>query len=93
MPRKIDVIYRSGPTPAGTCPRCRETLLRASRSNKGLFEGEPLPDVRWCEKCGGVLAGLEASRRIVARFDRDLLEVGFLAGIGKARLARDHGVS
>ncbi len=41
--------------------------------------------VRRCEKCGGVFADNEASRRIVNAFDRLLFEVGFVASQGKPR--------
>ena len=69
------MVYRSGPSPAGTCPRCRETLL----------DVDGVPAVKWCERCGGVFADAEASRRIMSTFDRTLLEVGFQAGLGKPR--------
>lgn len=67
------VMYRSGPTPAGTCPRCRETLLPI----------QGVDGTRWCEKCGGVFADLAASKRIVSSLDRVLLEIGFQASLGK----------
>jgi Zn-finger nucleic acid-binding protein len=70
-------IYRQGPAPANACPRCREPLITPAA----------VPNVRVCEKCGGVFADLEASRRIVARLDRVLLEVGFDAALGKKRKA------
>jgi Zn-finger nucleic acid-binding protein len=66
-------IYRQGPSPAGACPRCRESLLGIAG----------VPSVRRCEKCGGVFADLDASRRIVSVFDRTLAEVGFLTSLGK----------
>jgi Zn-finger nucleic acid-binding protein len=68
-------IYRQGPTPAGSCPRCLETLI-------GI---DGVPSVRRCEKCGGVFADNDASRRIVSAFDRVLLEIGFQASTGKPR--------
>jgi Zn-finger nucleic acid-binding protein len=69
-------IYRQGPSPAGSCPRCREALTPAA----------PAPTMaRACERCGGVFATNEASRRIVASLDRALLEVGFAASRGKPR--------
>jgi Zn-finger nucleic acid-binding protein len=40
---------------------------------------------KWCEKCGGVFADLEASRRIVNTLDRALLEIGFQGSLGKER--------
>lgn len=58
-----------------TRPRCRETLIAADSA----------PNVRCCEKCGGVFADIEASRRIVSVLDRTLLEIGFQAGLGKQR--------
>ena len=75
-------IYRQGSTPAGTCPRCREPLLGIAN----------VPNARRCEKCGGVFADNEASRRIVNAFDRLLLEVGFVASQGKPR-ARETGAA
>lgn len=72
-------IYRQGPAPANTCPRCRETLLAA----------ESAPNVRCCEKCGGVFADIEATRRIVSQLDRTLLEIGFSAALGKERKRHD----
>lgn len=68
-------IYRQGPSPAGTCPRCREPLLQV----------DDLTSVRACEKCGGVFADNEASRRIVSSLDRVLLEVGFVMSQGMPR--------
>jgi Zn-finger nucleic acid-binding protein len=68
-------MYRSGPRPAGTCPRCGETLLAVA----------DVPGVRWCDRCGGVLADTAATRRIITRLDRTLLEIGFQAALGKAR--------
>jgi Zn-finger nucleic acid-binding protein len=73
-------IYREGPSPAGSCPRCRETLV----------DVDGLKGVRTCERCGGVFADNEASRRIVSSLDRVLLEVGFAAARGKQR-AKDTG--
>lgn len=69
------MVYREGPTPAGTCPRDRETLVRV----------DGVDGVRWCEKCGGVFADAEATRRIVGSLDRVLLEIGFQASLGKAK--------
>jgi Zn-finger nucleic acid-binding protein len=66
-------IYRQGPSPAGACPRCREALLGIAG----------VPSVRRCERCGGVFADIEASRRIVSVFDRTLGEVGFQTSLGK----------
>jgi Zn-finger nucleic acid-binding protein len=48
-----------------------------------------LPDeradgVKVCPRCGGVLAGLVASQRIVSLLDRTLLAIGFEARLGKA---------
>ena len=68
-------IYRESPAPANSCPRCRETLIVA----------ESAPSVRACEKCGGIFADIDASRRIVSMLDRTLLEIGFQAGLGKER--------
>jgi Zn-finger nucleic acid-binding protein len=68
-------IYRQSPAPANTCPRCHEPLIVA----------ESASDVRCCEKCGGVFAGIESSRRIVTMLDRTLLEIGFQAALGKER--------
>lgn len=79
-----EVVYRAGPSPAGTCPRCRETLL-AVEAVPGIFAREGLPGARWCEKCGGVFADTEASRRILVTLDRVLLEIGFQASLGKER--------
>jgi len=72
-------IYRQGPSPAGSCPRCRETLIAVSA-------GAILPGVRTCHKCGGVFADNDASKRIVSTLDRLLLEVGFQAALGKRRV-------
>jgi Zn-finger nucleic acid-binding protein len=69
------MVYRRGPTPAGSCPRCAEALL-------------PIADVagvKWCERCGGVLADVAASNRIVTKLDRALLEIGFQAARGKPK--------
>ena len=71
-------IYRQGPSPAGSCPRCRETLIAVSA-------GAILPGVRTCHKCGGVFADNDASKKIVSTLDRVLLEVGFQAALGKRR--------
>ena len=68
-------IYRQGPTPVGACPRCLETLV----------DVPGLEGVRACDRCGGVFADNEASRRIVTTLDRALLEVGFAASQGKPR--------
>ena len=68
-------IYRQGPSPAGSCPRCRETLIDVA----------DVKGVRTCERCGGVFADNEASRRIVSSLDRVLMEVGFAASRGKPR--------
>jgi Zn-finger nucleic acid-binding protein len=73
------MIYRQGPAPAGSCPRCRETLIVAKDE----------PGMRYCEKCGGVFADAAASRRIVSSLDRALLALGFDVGRGKPRDARD----
>jgi Zn-finger nucleic acid-binding protein len=43
------------------------------------------PGVKWCSKCGGVLADTAATRRIVTRLDRTLLEIGFRAAAGKPK--------
>lgn len=67
-------IYRQGPRPANTCPRCGESLI-VTRERA---------DVRCCERCGGVFAGNEASERIVTKIDRGLREIGFQAALGKA---------
>ena len=77
-------MYRTSPSPPGTCPRCRETLLAVTRL-PGKIAVERLPGVRWCEKCGGVLADGAASQRIITTLDRDLIEIGFQAGRGRAR--------
>jgi len=74
------VVYREGPTPAGSCPRCRETL----EPREGV-------DAKVCPTCGGVFAGLEASQRIVRAFDRALMGVAFEASLGKAK-PRDSGM-
>lgn len=68
-------IYRQGPAPANTCPRCRETLVKSDRA-----EG-----VAYCEKCGGVFADVPATQRIVSTMDRTLQEIGFRAALGKER--------
>lgn len=68
-------IYRQGPSPAGSCPRCRETLVPVGDTKRA----------RVCERCGGVFADNDASRRIVTSLDRVLLEIGFAASLGKAR--------
>lgn len=68
-------IYRRGPAPANTCPRCRETLVAT-----GAVDG-----VSFCAKCGGVFADVAATQRIVSTMDRVLLEIGFQAGFGKER--------
>jgi Zn-finger nucleic acid-binding protein len=72
-------IYRQGPAPANTCPRCRENLV--------VVPGHS--GVRVCEKCGGVFADVDASRRIVSALDRALMEIGFQAGLGKPRKPDD----
>ena len=72
-------IYRQGPAPQGTCPRCRETLERATS----------MSGVRVCTKCGGVFADNDTSRRLVRTLDRVLLEIGFAASLGKPRLKKD----
>lgn len=41
--------------------------------------------VAYCEKCGGVFADVAATQRIVSTLDRDLLEIGFQASLGKER--------
>jgi Zn-finger nucleic acid-binding protein len=68
-------IYRQGPTPAGACPRCRESLLDIAN----------VPGIRRCEKCGGVFADNDVSQRVVRVFDRIFLEVGFATSQGKPR--------
>jgi Zn-finger nucleic acid-binding protein len=68
-------IYRQGPSPTGACPRCREPLLGIAN----------VPGIRRCEKCGGVFADNDVSRRIVRAVDRVLLEVGFMTSQGKPR--------
>jgi Zn-finger nucleic acid-binding protein len=68
-------IYRQGPSPAGSCPRCRETLVDVPH----------VSGVKTCERCGGVFADNESSRKIVSSLDRALLEVGFAASRGKPR--------
>lgn len=75
-------IYREGPSPAGACPRCREPLLAIAN----------VASVKRCEKCGGVFANNDASRRIVIAFDRVLLEIGFESSLGKPR-AKETGRS
>lgn len=67
-------IYRQGTAPANMCPRCRDNL-----------DASVHPGVRTCPRCGGVLADVEATRRIVTALDRTLLEIGFQAGLGKPR--------
>jgi Zn-finger nucleic acid-binding protein len=69
-------IYRQGPSPAGSCPRCRDTLIAVSA-------GEIIPGIRTCHKCGGVFADNDASKKIVSSLDRLLLEIGFQAAAGK----------
>lgn len=76
-------IYRQGPSPAGSCPRCRDTLIAVSAGG-----GEIIPGVRTCHKCGGVFADNDASKKIVSSLDRLLLEIGFQAAAGK-RPVRD----
>jgi Zn-finger nucleic acid-binding protein len=83
------MVYRASPAPPGTCPRCRETLLGVKRG-RGLFPVDRAPGVRWCDRCGGVMADVAASRRIIAVLDRELVEIGFLAGRGKP-LETDEG--
>ncbi len=73
------MMYRSGPQPAGTCPRCRETLLASE------MEG-----VKWCDRCGGVFADVAASTRATKVLDRVLLEIGFQAERGRPR-KKDEG--
>jgi Zn-finger nucleic acid-binding protein len=68
-------IYRQGPAPANTCPRCRESLVKV----------ETAEGVSSCEKCGGVFADVAATQRIVSTMDRALLEIGFQAALGKER--------
>jgi Zn-finger nucleic acid-binding protein len=70
-------IYRKGPAPTNSCPRCLETLVRASAPGA---EG-----VAFCEKCGGVFADVAATARIVSTMDRALQEIGFLVALGKER--------
>ena len=52
-------IYRQGPSPAGSCPRCRETLQDVLTA-KG---------VRRCAQCGGVFADNE-QRKIRVLFQQ-----------------------
>jgi len=68
-------IYRQGPAPANTCPRCHESLVDAGTGGA----------VKHCEKCGGVFADNEATKRIISTMDRALLEIGFQASLGKER--------
>jgi Zn-finger nucleic acid-binding protein len=74
-------IYRQGPSPAGSCPRCRESLLAVDAA----------PGVKTCEKCGGVFADNPASQRIVTKLDKTLLEIGFTARIGREPATKDTG--
>lgn len=66
-------MYRTSPSPAGTCPRCREALL----------DIQGVSGTRWCDRCGGVFADVAASQRIVSTLDRTLLEIGFQASLGQ----------
>jgi Zn-finger nucleic acid-binding protein len=75
------MMYREGRKFAGACPRCQEPLLAHPESKS----------VRTCGKCGGVMADLEASRRIVSTLDRALLAIGFEARMGKGEPPKDRG--
>jgi Zn-finger nucleic acid-binding protein len=75
----FSMMYRSGPTPAGTCPRCRETLLAV----------EGMEGVKWCDHCGGVLADAAASQRATRLLDRLLLDISFQAARGRPKKADD----
>jgi Zn-finger nucleic acid-binding protein len=72
-------IYREGPPPANTCPRCREPLVEAGAGNAIVY----------CPRCGGVLANIATTRRIITTMDRALLEIGFQAGLGRERKQYD----
>lgn len=83
------MVYRMGSTPAGTCPRCRETLLGVRRENLSAIAVEGMPGVRWCEACGGVMVDVASSKRVITTMDRDLVEIGFQASTGRARKKDD----
>lgn len=67
-------VYRQSRGPANTCPRCGEALLPTGR------EG-----VRHCDRCGGIFADIATSNRILETLDRDLLRIGFVTAMGKAK--------
>src|SRR5688572_10313818 len=73
-------IYRRGPSPANSCPRCQSNLVVDGAER----------EMRVCETCGGVFAGVEATRRIISSMDRALLEIGFQAAFGKTKPRDDH---
>lgn len=73
------MTYRYAPPPQGACPRCRQELSPIREE----------PGVRFCAGCGGVLADVAASARVMSRLDRVLLEIGFRAGLGKVRPTDD----
>ena len=70
------MTYRVARTSAGACPRCNLAM-------------HFVPDrtAAWCEACGGVFVDASGSRRILSVLDRQLLELGFQAGLGKPRPA------
>lgn len=50
----------------------------------GALARDGVPNVRWCERCGGVFADVESSRRVISAIDRTLSEIAFEAALGKA---------
>lgn len=65
--------YREVAPMHGVCPRCFHPL-KAWRA---------IPEVQFCETCGGVMADNPASRRIAETLDRTLLDVAFRANLEK----------
>jgi Zn-finger nucleic acid-binding protein len=64
---------------ANDCPRCSTPLVRVA-----TIEG-----VSTCPSCGGVWADVPTSARVVQRLDRELIAIGFSAGLGKERKTHD----
>ncbi len=75
------MMYREGRKFAGACPRCQEPLVAHAE----------VKSVKICERCGGVMADIEASKRIVSTLDRALLAAGFEARLGKGEPPKDRG--
>src|SRR5437763_8113678 len=75
------MMYREGRKFAGACPRCQEPLVAHPE----------VKSVKTCERCGGVMADIEASKRVVETLDRALLAASFDARMGKGEPPKDRG--